>query len=318
MPRPYIITILMKYKVSVIGAGNVGAAAAQIIAHSGLSDVVLFDIVEGIPQGKALDISEACPLYGTSVSVRGTNDYKDTGGSDVVVITAGSPRKPGMSRDDLLHTNADVIRKATEEVCTVSPDCILVVVTNPMDVMAYTAWKISGFAPERVMGMGGVLDSARLRTFVAWELGVSVQDVEALVLGGHGDRMVPLPGFTTVKGVSITELLSGEKITALMERTKNGGAEIVSHLKTGSAYYAPAASVFEMLRSILLDEKRLLPCAAYLRGEYGISDVFAGVPAVIGKAGVEKVLELKLDEAEKTMFEDSVSSVKASMEKLSI
>jgi malate dehydrogenase len=308
----------MKTKTSIIGAGNVGASLAQLIAYSGLSDVVLFDIVKGIPQGKALDISEACPLWNSSVSVKGTNNYEDTAGSDIVVITAGLPRKPGMSRDDLLQANAEIVRKATEEACRVSPESILIIVTNPMDVMTYLAWKVSGFPPERVMGMGGVLDSARFRTFVAWEFGVSVEDVEALVLGGHGDQMVPMPRFTTVKGVPITELLTGEKIDSLIQRTKNGGAEIVSYLKTGSAYYAPAASVFEMLKSIILDEKRMLPCAAYLSGQYGINDIYAGVPVVLGRKGVEKIVELKLEDSEKKKLEESASAVRNLVEKLGL
>jgi malate dehydrogenase len=308
----------MKKKVTVIGAGHVGATAAQLIAQAGLADVVLFDIVEGLPQGKALDIAEACPLWGSASFVIGTSDYAETSNSDIVVITAGLARKPGMSRDDLLKANADILRSVTEAVSKASPDAMLVVVTNPMDVMTQLAWKVSGFKHSKVMGMGGVLDSARFRTFVAWEAGVSPADVEALVLGGHGDQMVPMPRFTTVKGVPITEMFPEDRVEALIERTRNGGAEIVAHLKTGSAYYAPGASVFEMVKSIILDEKRMLPTAAYLEGQYGAEGVYAGVPAVLGAGGVEKILELKLDAREKEGFDRSVSSVKGLIEKLGI
>lgn len=310
--------LFMNNKVSIIGAGNVGATIAELVALSGLAHVVLFDILEGMPRGKALDISEACPLWNSSVSVKGTNDYSETGGSDIVVITAGLARKPGMSRDDLLLKNAEIMREAARETARYSPNAVLIVVTNPMDAMTALAWKASGLTPEKVMGMGGVLDSARLRTFVAWELGVSAKEVETIVLGGHGDQMVPMPRLTTVKGVPVAELLPEERLEAVIERTRNGGAEIVSHLKTGSAYYAPAASVFEMLKAVLLDEKRMLPCAAYLRGEYGVEGVYAGVPAVLGRGGVEKVVELRLEEHEKRKFEESVSSVRGLMEKLGI
>ena len=306
----------MDGKVSIIGAGNVGATLAQMAVQSGLSDVVLFDIVEGMPQGKALDIQEACPLWRSSARIKGTNYYGDTANSDIIVITAGFPRKPGMSRDDLLFMNAEVIKKTVQSVAGTSPEAIIIVITNPMDAMTYLAWKASGFQPGRVIGMGGVLDSTRLRAFVSMELGVSPADVEALVLGGHGDQMVPLPEYTTVKGVPVTELLSEEKINSIMERTKNGGAEIVSYLKTGSAYYAPAASTFEMIRSVLLDERRLLPCAAHLKGEYGFTDIYAGVPVVLGKSGVEKVVELKLPDSRRLMFEKSVHAVKELINKL--
>lgn len=306
----------MRKKVAIIGAGNVGASAAQLIAHDGIADVVLYDIAEGMPQGKALDMAEACPLWNSSASVKGTNSYGDTAGADVIVITAGIPRKPGMSRDDLLKTNAGVVKSVVAETSKLSPDAVTVVVTNPMDVMAYVAWKVSGCDPRKVFGMGGVLDSARFRTFVAFELGVSPADVEALVMGGHGDQMVPMPRYTTVKGVSISKVLPPEKIASLIERTRNGGAEIVSLLKTGSAYYAPAASTYQMIRAILFDEKRILPCAAYLDGQYGVRDIYVGVPAVLGGRGIEKVIELELNEEERADFERSVSSVKALMEKL--
>lgn len=308
----------MRKKVSIIGAGNVGASTAQLIAHDGLADIVLFDIAEGMPQGKALDIAEACPLWNSPVSVSGTNSYSDTANSDVVVITAGFPRKPGMSRDDLLNANADVVRTASNEISKTSPDAVVIVVTNPMDVMAQLAWKVTGFLSRRVMGMGGILDASRLRTFLAREVNVSPEDTEAIVLGGHGDQMVPLPRFTTVKGVPVTELLKKDEIDSLMQRTKNGGAEIVGLLKTGSAYYAPAAATFQMVKAILFDEKRMLPCAVYLNGEYGVKDVYVGVPAILGKEGVEKVIEVKLTEEERSQFRESCASVRKLVEKLSI
>lgn len=308
----------MKKKVSVIGAGNVGASLAQMIVQSGIADVVLFDIADGIPQGKALDISEACPLWGSSSSIVGTNDYSHTSGSDVIVVTAGFPRKPGMSRDDLLHANAKVVSEVVENTSKLSPQSVIIVVTNPMDVMCQVSMKISGFDSNRVVGMGGILDSARFRTFVAWELNVSAEDVEALVLGGHGDLMVPMPRFTTVKGVPITELVGRERIDALVERTRHGGAEIVSLLKTGSAYYAPAAATYQMVKAIILDEKRMLPCSAYLNGEYGTNGVYTGVPVILGNGGVEKIVELKLNQQERTDFEKSVSAVKSLVAKLNL
>ncbi len=308
----------MKKKVSVIGAGNVGASLAQMIVQSGIADVVLFDIADGIPQGKALDLSEACPLWGSSSSIIGTNEYSHTENSDVIVITAGFPRKPGMSRDDLLHANAKVVSEVTENTARISPNAVIIVVTNPMDVMAYVSMKVSGFGSQSVVGMGGILDSARFRTFVAWELNVSPQDVEALVLGGHGDLMVPMPRFTTVKGVPITELLTKERIDALVHRTRHGGAEIVSLLKTGSAYYAPAAATFEMVKAIILDERRMLPCSAYLNGEYGKNGIYTGVPVILRNGGVEEVVELNLNEQEMSDFEKSVSAVKLLVEKLNL
>ncbi len=300
----------MKAKVSIIGAGHVGATSAQLILQSGLSDVVLYDIAEGVPQGKALDLAEACPLWKVSASSIGTNSLKDTADSNVIVITAGFPRKPGMSRDDLLAANADVVRNVVLEASRYSPDCLYIVVTNPMDVMTYVAWKSSGFPGNRVVGMGGVLDSSRFRTFISMELGVSPHDIETMVLGGHGDLMVPMPRCTSVKGVPLPALLSSEKISDMIERTKNGGAEIVSLLKTGSAFYAPAASVCQMVKAILLDEKRMLPCAAYLNGEYGITDLFVGVPVILGKNGVERIIELPLTQEEKEHFEKSAQSVR--------
>lgn len=306
----------MKKKVSVIGAGNVGATLAQLIVQSSIADVALFDIVEGVPQGKALDLSEACPLWGSSSTVVGTNGFAETANSDVIVVTAGFPRKPGMSRDDLLSANAKVVSEVVRNTAKVSPDAVLIIVTNPMDVMAQLSLRVSGFPPHRVIGMGGILDSARFRTFIAWDLGVSPEDVEALVLGGHGDLMVPMPRYTTVKGISIPQLLSKGKVDALVQRTRQGGAEVVSLLKTGSAYYAPAAATFQMVKSIVLDEKRVLPCAACLNGEYGVSKVYAGVPVVLGNAGVDKIIELDLDAEEQKDFNKSVEAVRSLVEKL--
>ncbi|MBI3378262.1 MAG: malate dehydrogenase [Nitrospirae bacterium] len=308
----------MRKKVSVIGAGNVGASAAQLVAQAALADVVLFDIADGIPQGKALDIAEACPIWNSSVSVKGTNSYADTKNSDIVVITAGFPRKPNMSRDDLLHANADVVKAVSGAVAKTSPNAIVIVVTNPMDIMAQLAWKTTEFSCKRVIGMGGILDAARLRTFLSWELNVSPEDIETIVLGGHGDQMVPLPRFTTVKGIAITEFLKKKTMDSLVHRTRNGGAEIVSLLKSGSAYYAPAAAVVQMIKSILLDEKRMFPCAAYLTGEYGMKDVYLGVPVILGREGVERVVEIKLTKEERAQFRESCSAVKKLLKKLSI
>jgi malate dehydrogenase len=300
----------MKNKVTVVGAGHVGSSLAQMIVQTASADVVLYDIAEGVPQGKALDLAEACPLWGSSCSIAGTNEYSDTADSDIVVITAGFPRKPGMSRDDLTAANAKVVSGVVENVSKFSPQSVIIVVTNPMDAMTLLSLKVSGFDSRRVMGMGGVLDSARFRTFVSREMGVSPQDVEALVLGGHGDLMVPMPRFTTIKGVPLPLLLGPERIDALVDRTKNGGAEIVSLLKTGSAYYAPAAATYQMVRSIIFDERRMLPCAAYLDGEYGVRGVYTGVPVLLGGGGVEKIVELALNEQEKRDFERSVEAVK--------
>jgi malate dehydrogenase len=306
----------MKARVTVIGAGHVGATAAQLILQSGIADVVLYDIAEGMPQGKALDLMEATPLWKVSSSCTGTNSLADTAASDVIVITAGLARKPGMSRDDLLFANAEIIKGIVAEAARLSPGSVLVIVTNPMDVMTRIAWSISGFPPARVMGMGGVLDSSRFRAFISRELGVSPEDVGAVVLGGHGDQMVPLPRFTTVQGIPLSELIRAERINALIERTRNGGAEIVALLKTGSAYYAPAASVFQMVKAILLDERRILPCSAYLNGEYGIEDLFIGVPAVIGRNGVERILELDLSPEERKQFQVSASATRQLVGKL--
>jgi malate dehydrogenase len=301
---------MSRNKVTVIGAGNVGATTAQRIAEAGLADVVLVDIVEGLPQGKGLDLAEAAPVVAHDARVVGTNDYADTAGSDIIVVTSGLARQPGMSRDDLLAKNAGIVRSVVQQATAVSPDAILVVVTNPLDAMCHVALDASGFPRERVLGMAGVLDSARFRTFIAQELGVSVEDTHAFVLGGHGDTMVPLSRYSTVAGVPITELLSAERVRALEERTANGGAEIVGLLKTGSAFYAPAAGAFEMVEAILLDRKRVLPCAVLLRGEFGVDGLFVGVPIVIGRAGLERVFEIDLTAEERAAFERSANAVK--------
>lgn len=306
----------MRNKITVVGGGNVGATAAQLIAEKGLGDVVLVDIVEGIPQGKALDMTEACPIWNSSARVTGTNGYGETAGSDLVIVTAGLARKPGMSRDDLLQANARIVRAVATEVRKGSPDSIVLVVSNPMDVMAQLTWKETGFPHQRVIGMGGVLDSARFRAFVAMESGVSARDVNAFVMGGHGDSMVPLPRYTTVAGIPITELFGEDRVKALIERTRNGGAEIVALLKTGSAYYAPAAAVTEMAEAILLDEKRILPCSVFLEGQYGVRDVYSGVPVKLGKSGVEDILELELSEGEMNDFRKSAEAVRAAVDSL--
>jgi len=301
----------MRKKVTVVGAGHVGATLAQRIAESGLADVVLVDLAEGIPQGKALDLLEAGPILGHDSRISGANSYDETAGSDVIIITAGLARKPGMSRDDLLAANADIVKVCAAESGKRSPKAVMIVVTNPMDVMAYVAMKATGFPRERVFGMGGVLDSARFRTFIATELKVSVENTHAFVLGGHGDSMVPLPRYSTVAGIPITELLKKEQIDRLVERTRNGGAEIVALLKTGSAYYAPSAATAEMAEAILLDKKKILPCSVYLTGEYGVNGVFAGVPVKLGAGGVEQVIEVKLDAEEKAGFMKSVEAVRS-------
>jgi malate dehydrogenase len=305
-----------RHKVTVIGAGNVGATTAQRIAEAGLADVVLVDIVEGLPQGKGLDLAEAAPVVGHDARVSGTNDYADTAGSDIVVVTSGIARKPGMSRDELMATNAGIVRSVVEQAVRYSPESILIVVTNPLDAMCHVAMQASGFPRERVLGMAGVLDSARFRTFIAQELGVSVEDTHAFVLGGHGDTMVPLPRYSTVAGVPITELLAEDRLEALVERTANGGAEIVGLLKTGSAYYAPAASTFEMVEAILLDRKRVLPCAVLLDGEFGTSGLFVGVPVVLGAGGMERVFEISLTNDEQAAFDRSAAAVRELVEKL--
>jgi len=300
----------VRKKVTVVGAGHVGATLVQRIAEKQLADVVMVDVVEGVPQGKGLDLLEAAPVLGYDARVTGTNGYDETAGSDVIVITAGLARKPGMSRDDLLAANGDIVRKVAEETGRRSPRAFMIVVTNPMDVMAHVAMKACGFPRERVIGMGGVLDSARFRTFIALELGVSVENTHAFVLGGHGDTMVPLPRYSTVAGIPITELMSKERIDKLVERTRNGGAEIVALLKTGSAYYAPSAATLEMVEAVLLDKKKILPCSTQLDGQYGVNGVFAGVPVKLGENGVEQVIEIKLTADERTAFMQSVEAVR--------
>jgi malate dehydrogenase len=300
----------MNRKVTVVGAGNVGATLAQRIADRELADVALIDIVEGMPQGKGLDMMQAGPVEGSDARVIGTNDYKDTAGSDVVVITAGIARKPGMSRDDLLNTNYKIVKECTENVVKHSPDCVLIVVSNPLDAMCQVAFRASGFPKHRAFGMAGVLDSARMRTFIAMELGVSVENVSAFVLGGHGDTMVPLPRYSTVSGIPITELLPPDRVEAIVKRTASGGAEIVSLLKTGSAYYAPSSSTAEMVDAVLKDKHKILPCCCYLEGEFGIKDLYVGVPAQLGSKGVEKIWEIKLTDAERAALHKSAEAVR--------
>ncbi len=301
----------MRKKVTVVGAGHVGATLAQRIAEAELADVVLVDVVEGVPQGKGLDLLEAGPVLGYDSRITGSNGYDETTGSDIIVITAGLARKPGMSRDDLLAANGDIVKKVAQETGRRSPHAIMIVVTNPMDVMAFVALKASGFKREKVIGMGGVLDSARFRAFIALELGVSVENTHAFVLGGHGDSMVPLPRYSTVAGIPITELMSADRISRLVERTRNGGAEIVALLKTGSAYYAPSAATLEMVEALLLDKKKILPCSTWLEGEYGVKGAFAGVPVKLGASGVLQVIEIQLGVDEQAAFMKSVDAVRA-------
>jgi malate dehydrogenase len=299
----------MEKKVTVIGSGHVGATAAQRLAEKELCDVVLVDIIEGVPQGKALDLSEAAPIEKHDAHLTGTNTYDASEGSNIVIITAGIPRKPGMSRDDLISTNAGIVKDVTQQVMQHSPDAILIIVSNPLDAMCHVAYEASGLPRERVIGMAGVLDSARFRTFIAMELDVSVENTHAFVLGGHGDTMVPLARFSTVAGIPITELLSKERIEALVERTRNGGAEIVGLLKTGSAFYAPSSAAVEMAESILKDKKKILPCAALLQGEYGINDLFIGVPVKLGTGGVEEIIEIQLTDEEQAALQKSAAAV---------
>jgi len=297
-------------KITVVGAGQVGSTVAQLTAYKNLGDVVIIDIVEGVPQGKALDLQESSCLQDFDSLVTGTNDYKDTANSDIVVITAGLPRKPGMSREDLLATNAKIVQSVTENIMEHSPDPIVIVVSNPLDAMVYMAKKTSNLPKNKIIGMAGVLDSARLRTFVSLELGCSLVDVDAMVLGGHGDSMVPLPRYTSVSGISITELMTPEQIERVVKRTRTGGAEIVSLLKTGSAFYAPGASVVKMIEAILQDKRRILPCTAYLEGEYGWSGIFFGVPVMMGIHGIEKIIELNMTDEEQAALNNSAEEVK--------
>jgi malate dehydrogenase len=308
----------MRNKVTVVGAGHVGASAAQRIAEKQIADVVLVDIIEGMPQGKALDLLESGPVEGTDAYLKGTNSYDDSAGSDIIVITAGLPRKPGMSRDDLLFKNFEIVDGVVKQVAKRSPEAILILVTNPLDAMAQVALKTSGFPKTRVVGMAGILDTARFRTFLAQEIGVSVDSVQALVMGGHGDTMVPLTSYCNVAGVPIKHFLKDDVLEAIVQRTRQGGAEIVKLLKTGSAYYAPGAAIVEMTESILLDRKKVLPCAAYLEGEYGITGLFVGVPVVLGRNGIEKVLEIPLTPDEKEALQKSAASVKGLIDTLKL
>ncbi len=309
---------MVRKKITIVGAGHVGAHAALWAATKELGDIVLVDIADGIPQGKALDLMEASPVEGFDVRITGTTDYKDTEGSHIVIITAGLPRKPGMSRSDLLSANTPIVKSIVEQAIRYSPDAIFIVVTNPLDAMAYVAKEVSGLPRERVIGMAGALDSARLRAFVAMELDCSVEDVHALVMGSHGDEMVPLADYTTVAGIPVTQLLPKERIAAIVERTRNAGGEIVGLLKTGSAYYAPSASVIEMAEAIIKDKKRIIPCSVYLQGEYGIDGIFLGVPVKLGKNGVEEVIEVELTDEEREALNRSASSVRSLIEEVKL
>jgi malate dehydrogenase len=301
-------------KITVVGAGHVGATCSQLLAMKELArEVVLVDIAEGIPQGKGLDQWESAPIEGFDARVWGSNDYESSKGADIFIVTAGIARKPGMSRDDLLKTNANVIRSVSSEIRRVAPESIVIVVTNPLDVMAQVALETTGFPRERVIGMAGVLDTARYRSFIALELDVSIEDIQALVLGGHGDTMVPLASYTSVSGIPLTQLLAQDRIDALVERTRKGGGEIVGHLKTGSAYYAPAAAAVQMAEAIVKDKRRILPCAAWLQGEYGMSDIYLGVPCMLGANGLEKIIEVELDADEKAALETSAEAVRSTV-----
>jgi len=305
-------------KITIVGGGNVGATAAHWAAQKEIGDIVLVDIIEGMPQGKALDLMQTGPVEGFDTRIIGTNSYEETGNSDVVVITSGLARKPGMSREDLLAKNKEIITSVTTEIVKRSPKSTLIIVTNPLDTMAYLAKKISGFSKNRVIGMAGVLDRARFRSFIATELNCSVEDVQAFVLGGHGDEMVPLPRYSTVAGIPLPELMSPEKIDRIVERTRKGGGEIVALLKTGSAYYCPSAAAVQMVEAILLDKKRILPCSAYLQGEYGLSDMYFGVPVKLGSDGVEEIIEVKLTPEEKAALEKSAATVRKSILELGL
>jgi malate dehydrogenase len=309
----------MVNKITVVGAGNVGATTAQRLAEKELArTVVMVDVVEGVPQGKALDQWESAPIEGFDSHVVGTNSYDESADSDIVVVTAGIARKPGMSRDDLLNTNAGIVKQVAEQIARTSPNAIIVMVSNPLDVMAYVALKVSGFPRERVLGMAGVLDTARYRSFIAEELDVSVRDIQAMVLGGHGDTMVPLISYTSVSGIPITQLIAKDKLEAIVQRTRTGGAEIVKYLKTGSAYYAPSAAAVQMCEAIANDQKRILPCAAWLQGEYGMKDLFLGVPCKLGRSGLEKILEVELTDAERSELAKSADAVRGPMASVTI
>ncbi|MDO8427144.1 MAG: malate dehydrogenase [Deltaproteobacteria bacterium] len=309
---------MARKKITVVGAGHVGAHTALWLATKELGDVMLLDIIEGVPQGKALDLAEAAPIEDFDSKVKGTNDYRDTENSDVVIITAGIPRKPGMSRSDLINTNVGILKSVVEGIVKYSPNAHLIIVTNPLDVMVYAAWKFSSLPPHKIMGLSGALDGSRMRAFLAMELGVSAEDVHAMVIGGHADEMVPLKRYATVSGIPVAQLLSPEKLDAIMARTKKAGGEIVALLKTGSAYYAPSAAVAEMAEAIIRDKKRVIPCAAYCDGQYGVKGMFIGVPAVLGANGVEKIIEIELDENERKEFNNSVAAVKGLIDELNI
>ncbi|MGD0116318.1 MAG: malate dehydrogenase [Dehalococcoidia bacterium] len=300
----------MRSKVTIVGAGQTGGAMARELAPKGIADIVLLDVAEGIPQGKALDMSQAAPVVGFDCKIVGTNDWKDAAASDIIIITSGKPRLPGMSRDDLVTANTEIVKSVVQQAIAQSPKAIIIVFVNPLDVMCYVAKKISGFPRERVFGQSGVLDAARFRTFIARELDVSTADVQAYVLGGHGDDMVPLVRHTTVCGIPISELMPAERIAALVERTRKGGGEIVNLLKTGSAYYAPAAATIQMVESVLLDRKRVMPCSVFLEGEFGVSGIFMGVPVKLGARGIEQIIEIELTDDERAMFERSAASVR--------
>jgi malate dehydrogenase len=306
----------MRSKITIIGSGFVGSTAAHWIAAKELGDIVLLDIVEGVPQGKGLDLLEAGPIEGFDVNIIGTNDYADTANSDVIVVTSGAPRKPGMTREDLIKINANITRDCITKAAALSPNAVIIIVNNPLDTMAYLAKEVSGFPKNRVIGQAGVLDSARYRTFIAQEAGVSVEDVQAMLMGGHGDEMVPLPRFTTIGGIPVTEFVEADRLEAIVDRARKGGGEIVNLLKTGSAYYAPSSATVQMVEAVLRDKKRVIPCACYLEGEYGLNDIYFGVPCVLGANGVERIIELPLNEEEQKLVEASAAVVRSSIEAL--
>ncbi len=306
----------MRKKISIIGAGFVGSTTAHWLAAKELGDIVLLDIVEGIPQGKALDLYEASPIEGFDVRVTGTNNYADTAGSDIIVVTSGAPRKPGMSREDLIKVNADITRACISQAAPLSPNAVIIMVNNPLDAMTYLAAEVSGFPKERVIGQAGVLDAARYRTFIAMETGFSVEDIQAMLMGGHGDEMVPLPRFSTISGIPVTEFIAPDRLAQIVERTRKGGGEIVNLLKTGSAYYAPAAATAQMVEAVLKDKKRVMPVAAYLTGQYGLNDIYFGVPVVLGAGGVEKIIELPLNDEEMALLNASAKAVRATLDTL--
>ncbi|HNP85525.1 MAG: malate dehydrogenase [Chloroflexi bacterium SZAS-1] len=306
----------MRPKITIVGAGFVGSTAAHWIAAKELGDIVLVDIVEGVPQGKGLDLLESGPIEGFDIHIKGTNDYADTANSDVIVVTSGAPRKPGMSREDLIKVNANITRDCISKAAALSPNAVIIMVNNPLDTMAYLAKDVSGFPKNRVIGQAGVLDSARYRAFIAMEAGVSVEDIQAMLMGGHGDEMVPLPRFTTIGGIPVTEFIAADRLNAIVDRARKGGGEIVNLLKTGSAYYAPSSATVQMVEAVLRDKKRVLPCAAYLDGEYGLSDMYFGVPCILGAGGVEKVIELPLNDDEMAQVKKSADVVKSSIDAL--